>query len=59
MNFYIGQEYKKYNIKFEAVRDYYIKNEKPMKGSGSRAECCRWMIDRIFKLVKEKMEEKK
>ena len=57
MNFYIGAEYQTYNKKFEAVRKYVRMQEHTE--TGSRAETFRWMVDRIFKLVKDKLEEKK
>ena len=57
MNFYIGGEYQAYNKKFEAVRKYVRMREKTE--TGSRAETFRWMVDRIFKLVQEKVQEKK
>ena len=57
MNFYIGPEYQAYNKKFEAVRKYVRQQERTK--TGSRAETFRWMVDRIFKLVQEKLEEKK
>ncbi len=56
MNFYIGAEYKTYNGKFEAVRKY-VRMQEHTK-TGSRAETFRWMIDEIYKLVKERLENK-
>ena len=57
MNFYIGSEYKRYNDMFEAVRKYVRQQERTK--TGSRAETFRWMVDQIFKLVKERLEDKK
>lgn len=56
MNFYIGPEYQTYDKKFEAVRKYVRMQEKTK--TGSRAETFRWMIDEIYKLVKERLEKK-
>ncbi len=57
MNFYIGTEYQAFDRKFEAVRKYVRMKEETK--TGSRAETFRWMVNKIFELVKEKMKEEK
>ena len=41
-----------------SIRDE-IKGMREDTKTGSRAETFRWMVDRIFKLVQDKLEEKK
>lgn len=57
MNFYIGPEYQLYNKKFEAVQKYIRMHEQTK--TGSRAETFRWMVDRMYKHIKELIDEAK
>jgi len=51
-SFYIGKEILDIEEKFNKIRRYLIKNEH--METGSRAECYRWMVKRLYKLIIEK-----
>jgi hypothetical protein len=57
MNFYTGKDYQIIDKKFEAIRKYVRMKEHTK--TGSRAETFRWMVNKIYELVLEKLEEKK
>ena len=48
MTFYIGKDYRKYEKKFAAIKNF-IKNKLERN---SNAEAFRWIIDEMFKSVK-------
>lgn len=51
--FYLGMEGPEIERKFQKIRKYIVMNEPKVK-RGSRAECYRWMIDKLYELVMEK-----
>ena len=53
MTFYIGKEYMTISEKFAYVRNY-IRRTEPEIRTGSNAECFRWIVKRMYELVKEK-----
>ena len=56
MTFYIGKEYMTITEKFEYVR-LHLKRTEPDIRTGSNAECFRWIVKRMYELVKEKEAE--
>ena len=53
MTFYIGREYTTISEKFTFIRNYLRRTEPDIK-TGSNAECFRWIVKRMYELVKEK-----
>ncbi len=51
-SFYVGKEIIDIDNKFNKIRRYLVKHE-DIK-TGSRAECYRWMVKRLYKLIIEK-----
>jgi len=51
--FYLGMEGPEIERKFQKVRKYLMMTEPSIK-RGSRAECYRWIINKIYNLVIEK-----
>ena len=51
-SFYIGKEILDIDTKFNKIRRYLVIHEDIKKGS--RAECYRWMVNKLYKLIIEK-----
>lgn len=56
MTFYLGREYHLYAEKFEKLKNYITKHYAEIR-NGSNAEIFRWMIDRLYPLMQEVLEE--
>ena len=57
MNFYTGKDHGIIDSKFEVIRKY-VRMQEHTK-TGSRAETFRWMVNRMFDLVQQKLKEEK
>lgn len=55
MMFYLGKEFHVYDEKFKTIKEY-IRRLSYLK-TGSKSEVFRWMLDRMYKYVCEKLDE--
>ena len=55
MMFYLGKEFHDYDKKFQVIKEY-IRKLSYLK-TGSKSEVFRWMLDRMYVYVCEKLDE--
>jgi hypothetical protein len=54
MNFYLGEETKKYRQKFKEIKEFI---RPVLDDSSSNAETFRWVVDRMYEYVAEEKEK--